>query len=153
VTVLIARGANIEGAGTWGRTALHNAAEEGHEEVVAWLLDKGADARSRDDNGMTPLIMASGSGHPGVLKMLYQHMQGQGLDDGDDQRWTALHFSASVGREEAVRSLLLAGADPTVTDDEGRAPRALAEENDFFESIRKGHPGCVAVFQVRSLTC
>jgi ankyrin repeat protein len=37
-----------------------------------------------------------------------------------------------------VRFLLLAGADPTITNNEGRTPRAIAEENDYIGRMWEG---------------
>jgi cytohesin len=151
--LLIERGVNVNATGDNGNTALHDAADQGHAEVVALLLREGAHANSRSDEGVTPLMWACNSGHLGAVKVFVQHMEGQGLDDGDNHGWTALHYASFMGREEVVRFLLLAGADPTVTNNRGRTPRALAEENDFIEIIREGRARCVAVFQVQPLIC
>jgi ankyrin repeat protein len=152
VRLLLARVANINATGNGGQTALHYAAEYGYEEVVALLLDKGVHANSRDHHGNTPLMLACENGYLGVVKMLVQHMGGQGLDDGDDRRWTAMHYAVYWGHSEVWSDLLLAGADPSVTDNEGRTPRAIAEENHFIEGVREGRARCVTVFQVRPLT-
>jgi hypothetical protein len=150
VMLLIERGADI--SGNYGSTPLHHASQEGHEEVVALLLKKGALANLRNDFGATPLMWACDNGHLGVVKMLYQHMGDHGLDDGDDDGWTALHFATSEGHEEVVRFLLVAGADPILTNNRGTTPRALAEETAYPESRRQGRAHCVIVFQVRPLT-
>jgi ankyrin repeat protein len=152
--LLIERGANINATGHGGSTALHNAAPQGREEVLALLLDKGADANSRDDDGMTPLMWACDNDDLGVVKMLVQHLGDQGLDERDNlSGWTALHRAADAGYNQLVRFLLLAGADPTITDNEGRTPRALAEEDHYMSMIRARRARCVAVFRVRSRMC
>jgi ankyrin repeat protein len=154
VRLLIERSANINATGDRGYTALHMAAEQGTEEIVALLLNKGAHANSSNQYGETPLMRACGHDHLGVVKMLVQHLQGQGLNGSDTiLTLTALHWAANGGHDEVVRFLLLAGADPTIRDNEGRTPRALAEENDDDERSRQRRARCVAVFQVRPLTC
>jgi ankyrin repeat protein len=154
VRLLIERGANLNGTGaTTGFTAVHWAAQKGHVEVVTLLLSKGAHADIRID-GVTPLMWASGYGRLEVVKVLVQHMRGQGLDERTEVGMTALHFAACMGHEEVVRFLLFAGADPTITNNEGRTPRALAEETmTYSESLRQGRARCVAVLQVRPLAC
>jgi serine/threonine-protein phosphatase 6 regulatory ankyrin repeat subunit B len=151
--LLIERGANIHARGIWGNTALHHAARWGYEEVLALLLREGAHACSRDDDGTTPLMGACRNGHLGVVKMLVQHMGGRGLNDRNDRGWTALHFAAEFGHDEVVRFLLLAGADPTITEWRGMTPRAFAEQNDDSEMFGEECARCVAVFQVRPRRC
>jgi ankyrin repeat protein len=152
VRLLLARGANIHAAGYEGQTALHLAAEGEAEEVLAFLLDKGAHANSRDEYGRTPLMLACSSNHLGVAKMLVRHTGDQGLQERSDLGWTALHYAAHKGHDEVMRFLLFAGADPTTTDAEGTTPRELAEENHYSEEVREGRARCVALFQVRPLT-
>jgi ankyrin repeat protein len=125
-----------------GRTALHWAASRGREEVVALLLGMGAQANSRDIINKTPLMLACEKGHMGVVRMLAQHIGEEGLKERDANGRTVLHWAVEEGYHEAVRILLLAGADPTITDNEGRAPRALAEGE-----VERA--GCVAAFEVR----
>ncbi|HEY5979051.1 MAG TPA: ankyrin repeat domain-containing protein [Microlunatus sp.] len=64
VRQLLDLGYGIDAAGPDGRTALHEAALRGDEELVGWLLDQGADpgVRDRDFSG-TPADWAAHSGH------------------------------------------------------------------------------------------
>lgn len=136
--LLVEKGANIDA----GRrhNALHGAARKGHEEVMAFLLSKGARADKTNLVGATPLMLASGSGHVGVVRMLLQHVGEQGLATRHYFGGTALHMAAEGGRQEVVKYLLVAGAQTTIRDNEGRTPRTVAEEAAF--------PGCVRVFDV-----
>jgi ankyrin repeat protein len=47
-----------------GGTPLHVAAEETNEEMVAWLLARGANPRKQDSRGLTPLDRAALAAHP-----------------------------------------------------------------------------------------
>jgi len=49
-----------------GRRALHLAAGEGYKDVVALLLDKGADVAATDNRGRTALHGAARGGHKDV---------------------------------------------------------------------------------------
>jgi ankyrin repeat protein len=124
------------------KTVLHWAAFRGHEEVVALLIGMGAQANSRDAFSKTPLMLACEKGHIGVVRMLPQHTGKEGLKEKDANGRTVLHWVVEKGYHEAVKILLLAGADPTITDNEGRTPRALAEGE-----VERA--GCVAAFEVR----
>jgi ankyrin repeat protein len=54
IKLLLAYHAPVNGMGPKGRTALHYAAAAGFLEVMAILLDHGADYRIRDHQGETP---------------------------------------------------------------------------------------------------
>lgn len=122
-----------------GRTALHYAAQEGREEMVAPLH---AQANVKDLEGVTPLMVAASLGHMGVMHRLLQVLRGQGLKERSENGRTALHLACWEGAEEIVRALLLAGADTSVTDNKGMTPRRLAKA--------RGHSKLVAVFEVSS---
>jgi ankyrin repeat protein len=123
-----------------GKTALHWAVRGGHAEVTALLLRNGAGASVRDEEGGTPLMEVCVLRYLGALQILLQKVGEQGLRERDVRGYTVLHRAAVNNHEEAVRALLLVGADPTIKANEGRTPRALAEE--------KGHGECVDVFEV-----
>jgi ankyrin repeat protein len=123
------------------KTVLHWAATEGHEKVVALLVGMGAQANSRDAFSKTPLMWACEEGHLRVVGMLPQYMGKESLKEKDANGRTVLHWAVEKGYHEAVKILLLAGADPTITDNKGRTPLALAKE--------KRQDQCVAAFQVR----
>src|SRR3954447_11829366 len=53
-----------------GFTALHRAAERGHEEVVAYLIGKGAEVNGADGLGWTPLHLAAWQGRLRTVKRL-----------------------------------------------------------------------------------
>jgi ankyrin repeat protein len=128
-----------------GWTALHSASRGGHKEVVAFLISTGARTNSRDDYGMMPLDWACENGHVGVVRVLLKHMGAHVLSETHGGGTTALHWAVGKGHDVIVRLLLLAGADPRMTDYEGKTPRALAEKGE-------GRAGCVAVFEVSERT-
>jgi ankyrin repeat protein len=53
-----------------GYSALHEAAEEGHEAVVRLLLEKGAEIDAKCLQGKTAEQLAADKGHQAVLKLL-----------------------------------------------------------------------------------
>ncbi|TVS94379.1 hypothetical protein COM42_004160 [Wolbachia pipientis] len=54
VKTLLDKGASVDEKDDRGRTPLHCAARDGHEEVVKDLLDKGANVNATDHNGRAP---------------------------------------------------------------------------------------------------
>jgi len=53
-----------------GRPALHFAADYGHTEVIACLLDAGAKIDEKDKHGITPLLAAIWEGHTSAVELL-----------------------------------------------------------------------------------
>jgi ankyrin repeat protein len=163
VQVLVehSEGQGLESTGHLGQTALHLAATWGHENVVKFLLSKGANANARDICGMTPLIRACLEGRLGAARVLAHHMGVQGLQDRDQDGGTALHSAAREQHEEVIRFLLLSGADPSIRDDQGRTPEADAmasyedegEDGVTDEERQDRAARCVAVFEVSRHTC
>lgn len=51
------------------RTALHDAAEMGHEHIAKTLLEIGADQRVVDENGNIPMDLAMKAGHEAVVRL------------------------------------------------------------------------------------
>jgi ankyrin repeat protein len=75
IDILLAEGLDIDASDERGRTALHGAALQGFDEVVAALVDRGANLIARDNDGHTPLDTALGlaggwgfSGRVGVVQ-------------------------------------------------------------------------------------
>jgi ankyrin repeat protein len=133
-------GQGLDEEDDFGKTALSLAVEYGRAEAAGWLLRNGAGASIRASSGMTPLMFIGRYGRLGALQTILQAVGEQGLRERDVRGYTALHWAARENHDEAVQALLLAGADPTIKDNEGRAARALAEE--------KGHGECTDVFEV-----
>ena len=113
------------------RTALHSAAENGHEEVVSLLLESGADKDAADLSGYTALHFAAGALHPRTDrtplaplgdKEMVRLLLAAGVDKdvAGSGGMTALHWAAANGDNEIVQLLLESGADKDVATSNGR---------------------------------
>jgi ankyrin repeat protein len=109
-----------------GMTALHHAASWGYDEVVSLLLAKGSNTTIESNGGLTPLMHASANGHGEVARLLFEHMEGEGIDTQDDRGKTALYHAAFKGHDGMVSFLLAKGADPNITDLDGRTALVCA---------------------------
>lgn len=132
-------------AASLGDTALILAAQLGHEDVVAFLLDHGANPKLANPQGDTPLSVAAEQGHDKIVAMLLA----KGIDPDEGQRsvpaYTAgavigikpeernspLSKAAQGGYEKTVRVLLEKGADPNV--------RGFAGKTALFWAVERGY--------------
>lgn len=84
----------------------------------------------------TPLWYAASGPEPGgvaVAELLVR--AGARVNDRCEKGRTALHVAAVWGKLDMVLYLLHHGADPTLTDEDGRTPSQLARE--MFESAQQ----------------
>jgi cytohesin len=109
-----------------GRSLLHAVIQKGREDLVDYLLRNGLTPSMRDDRGETALMCGARNPSVKVMWRLLGHMGGQGLDERDDDGKTALHWAVCRNQPENVRALLVAGADPTIVDNDGKTPRQWA---------------------------
>jgi ankyrin repeat protein len=140
VKLLTGKGADIHATTSYAETALHCAAAHGHEEVVAYLLDNGAQASQLDYNGNTPLMLAVRVGRPRVVVValrLLNHMGGQGLEAScQSEGCSALNLAVRGGRTELVALLLNHGARADTTSRSGKSALQRAVERGRVEIVK-----------------
>jgi ankyrin repeat protein len=86
---MVASGADLSVSDYDGRTAMHLAAAEGHEDVLVWLLKYGAPAFAKDRFGNSPADDARRHGHKGILRLLAEFKRqakaARASDDSDEE--------------------------------------------------------------------
>ena len=119
-----------------GRTALHNAAQNGHHETVRMLVEHGAKVGIRDRVGSTALHDAAMLGHLDTVRVLAEY--GAKVDVIDGLGWSALHIAACSGELELIRVLVRElGADVDSKDAMGSfTPLHGAAGNGQHEAVR-----------------
>ncbi len=125
VAMLLQLGADPNGKGADGATALQAAALKGHGAVVELLLRKGA----RVSEGWPLHDAAVGGSAAAVRAIVRGGVPVNAVNPGTGD--TALHAAAAWGRVETARALLELGADRTVKNGRGRMAFAEAEANGF----------------------
>lgn len=70
--LLISYGADVNLRCTNERTALHEAAKLGRQDIVKLMLVSGAHPDPQSSYGFTPLALAAQSGHTEIMEMLLQ---------------------------------------------------------------------------------
>ena len=132
VRALVDAGASVNAVqpGAANGTALMRAATFNQPEVVQYLLEAGADINHTDAYGRTALIGASQSS-PANVKILIeagadinaaQTQNGGGGSAGD----TALMNAVIYRQIEAIKLLLSKGADPQITNIQGKNAYQIA---------------------------
>jgi ankyrin repeat protein len=130
------RGKDMEHTDDYGRTALYRALIYGSGEEAAFLLSKGAQANIRDDENITPLMVACKEDRLDLVHMLLHATQGQGLQEADRDGRTALLYAAREARKEVVSFLLDQGAEADVRDGFNTTPLMDACEGGRLEVVQ-----------------
>lgn len=111
-------------------TPLHGAAGAGHDPVVSFLLEKGADIDDGNYMKYTPLHLAAKNGHETTVKLLVE--KGADLNAKSSRgRVPAFVTIVSVGKENIIRYLIEKGTDINTRDNSGRSLLARANERKF----------------------
>ena len=130
VEVLLERGADLNGPGPVGRTALHCVAPQLDVEMLKWLLRRGADPDARDDDGWIPLHWAAISTESLDSDEVWDvqsalHLLLESRDDmnaANNAGQTPLHVAVQWAEPWLIKSLLEAGANPLAMDRGGYSP-------------------------------
>ncbi len=129
--VLIAAGADVNtqcrALHGGAETALHRAVESGHGDLLALLIDQGADVNAPGVGRETPLHGAARRGQADMVKLLLAH--GAQVDGGSPQTETPLHIAAARGHEDVVRLLLAAGMASDARDGQSLTPLHYAADH------------------------
>jgi ankyrin repeat protein len=108
--LLIARGADVNGACKGGYTPLLAAVEANSPSMMKWLLTHGADARQLCGSEWGAIHLAVRLGLESCVLALLQHDDGLKAQE-DGQGFTPLATAAEVGAEQIALLLLDRGAD------------------------------------------
>jgi ankyrin repeat protein/mono/diheme cytochrome c family protein len=136
VTLLVARGAEVNAKQIEGRTPLFLAASMGSsQQTVRLLIDHGADPALATANGQTPLMAAAARGNLELLQLLVDRKVDINAKNSAGE--TALMFAASSGNARAVTFLLERGADARVRSKRNETALGNASTTGVEESVRQ----------------
>ena len=137
VESLLKQGADPNAAAGDGMTALHWAAERGHQKVIELLISSGAALDTKTRIGKyTPLHLASRGGHGGVTRLLLKAGSNPNATT-TTSGVTPLHLAAAaIGGADAVAALLEHGADTNATEvSSGQTPLIFAAAYNRAASV------------------
>ncbi|CAN0170775.1 unnamed protein product, partial [Ectocarpus fasciculatus] len=114
---------------------LHEAARDGSTWLTAAILSTGSIGIDQGDCvGWTPLMHASGNGHPGVVGILLSKEARVSTTNDDGN--TALHLAADQGHLVVTKMLLKAGASVAAPGKGGAIPLHFAAEKKHLEVVK-----------------
>lgn len=114
------------------QTALMLAAFNGHNPIIAMLIDYGADVNHADMTNRTALMYSSSGPFPKTVELLIAKGADVNVVD-NNEKWTALMFAAAEGQADNVRLLLDAGAETAPKDVDGDTAESFAVQNGHTE--------------------
>ena len=100
----------------YGNTALHLAAEKKNHEIITLLLNSNAIVTSSNEDGNTPLHIASIDSPETVKLLLGAKSKNQFINQQDNQGETALLLAIDQRQQDVVSILIQNGADVTIPD-------------------------------------
>lgn len=116
-----------------GFTALHLAAQNGHNQSLRELLYAGCDTSIHNDYGDTALHTACRYGHAGVVRILISAKCD--IDSFNMNHDTPLHIACAMGRRKLTKLLLDAGA-MQFQNLQGDTPRDIARKLKLKEVLK-----------------
>lgn len=110
----------------WYLSPLALAAKQGHEDISALLLRRGAKIEAKSDYGPTisALNVAITANQKSIVRLLLTH--GADVEMRDVEGSTALHIAVRYAQTNIVELLLAHGADTEVQDKDGRTALQIA---------------------------
>jgi len=136
MSLLLAKGADANGVGQYGRTALM---EANSVKKVKLLLARGAQVDVKDQYGATALTRAVDRGDMSVVEALLK-AGAAGLNAQNEDGETLLMRTVREGRTDLAKLLLAQGADPNLVDVLGETVSVLAYRKGLtdIEALSRG---------------
>ncbi|XP_060141434.1 ankyrin repeat and SAM domain-containing protein 3 isoform X5 [Globicephala melas] len=127
-----AQGAELEMKDIQGWTALFHCTSAGHQQMVKFLLDSGANANVREPvYGFTPLMEAAAAGHEIIVQYFLNH--GVKVDTRDHSGATARMLAKQYGHMKIVG--LIDAHSPSL-------PKSLYRSPEKYEDLSSSDESC-----------
>uniref|UniRef100_A0ABD2XK67 ZU5 domain-containing protein n=1 Tax=Trichogramma kaykai TaxID=54128 RepID=A0ABD2XK67_9HYME len=126
---------DINASNSNGLNALHLASKDGHLEIVAELLKRGAKVDAATKKGNTALHIASLAGQTEVVTNLLNY--GASINLQSQEGFTPLYMAAQENHEQIVKILLNNGADINIAAEDEFTP--------VFVAMQQGHDKVVSI--------
>lgn len=131
--------ADVNAKNAEGKNALMIALDEGHQSLVAPLLQHGVDINAQDNDGVSALHIAANNGNLDAVRLLLDRKLL--LQATSEKFWskTPIHLAAEHDYDDVTRELHKFGDGLEVTCMWGFRPIHIAA---FHDSLKVGHVEC-----------
>ncbi|KAJ7759531.1 ankyrin repeat-containing domain protein [Mycena metata] len=127
--------AETEGTAAANVNDLFVASQNGHLDVVKFLIEHGADVNAENEDGCTSLYLASRNGRLEVVKFLIEH--GANINASDNDGYTSLSIASANGHLDVVKFLIEHGADINAKDQDGHLTSLyVASANGHLDVVK-----------------
>ncbi|GEM_PF-6784392 len=134
VKCLVAVKADVNKAMPAGETALSGAIENGHFEIMVYLIVSQASIDARVDD-FTLLMIASEAGYLDIVTYLIDEKNAD-VNDTTSDNFTALHYAARNGHLNIVRFLVMRNTNVQAIADQSKAALTFATKGNFLEVVK-----------------
>ncbi|PRP78811.1 ankyrin repeat-containing protein [Planoprotostelium fungivorum] len=134
------KGIEVDGIDPDRRTALHWAAAGGHNEIVKYLLSRGAARDPVDEDGWSPLMSAVSASKEDVVDTLLEAEVD--VNRSNDTKNCIIHYAASKGNLDIFKKIMKKGAKASPTDKYGNTAlhracgNVIMKESDRLEMVK-----------------
>jgi hypothetical protein len=137
---LVAQGIDVDAHPNYDDTALCAAAGRGRLEIVKLLVEAGADVNKRGYREIPPLTRAALARENPLDVAAYLLERGADANArSHEMHATALMLAALEGRAQVMELLAARGADPSLTDRDGRTAQDYLRRREELSEERPGH--------------
>lgn len=135
IDLLLAHGGKINEPDGFGHTALMELIyAHGHEDLINYLLEKGANPNVADARGFTPFLAVIRNEDAAMTRLFLQH--GAKLEQTDSMGRTPLIFAACMQRANQITELIADKADVNARDKQGETALTRAGDLGRFDLVR-----------------
>ena len=135
VMKLVEGGADVRATDDEGYTCLMSAADDGHTDIVRYLVGLlEVEVNDRDNKNCTALHYAAEGKHADVVQVLID--AGADIEAKNDEGHSPLHLASCSGELATVSKLIEAGADVRATDDKGNTCLIFATISGHTNIVR-----------------